>query len=135
MRRGNQVVTQILIKWKGEGKEDAIWKDYDLMKEKFPSRGRRYSQGRGSVRVYSCRPFTTQLVITNREGGPRRCCWLVRAAHSIRSKRSLCLAESGKKGNVHTDMLIRTAAYCSLQSLMRRESAQGDKEYAENGNG
>lgn len=51
------------------------------------------------------------------------------------AQENFCLAKSRKKGNVHTDTLIRTAAYCSLQSLMRRESAQGDKEYAENGNG
>lgn len=35
VKRGNRVVTQLLIKWKGEKPIDATWEDFQFNKEKF----------------------------------------------------------------------------------------------------
>lgn len=37
VKRGNKAITQILIKWKGESREDATWEEFWTMKEKFPT--------------------------------------------------------------------------------------------------
>lgn len=36
IKQGNHVVTQVLIKWEGKDIMDATWKDFQLMKERFP---------------------------------------------------------------------------------------------------
>lgn len=35
IKRENQVITQVLIKWRNEEVEDATWEDFWLMKERF----------------------------------------------------------------------------------------------------
>lgn len=37
MKKGNNAVSQVLIKWKNLPEETATWEDWDILKTSFPS--------------------------------------------------------------------------------------------------
>jgi hypothetical protein len=37
VKKGNEAITQILVKWSGIPVSSATWKDYFVLKKKFPS--------------------------------------------------------------------------------------------------
>jgi hypothetical protein len=37
MKKGNQAIVQVLIKWKNLPEETATWEDWDVLKISFPS--------------------------------------------------------------------------------------------------
>lgn len=37
IKKGNKVVTQLLIHWKNTPKEQATWEDYHLLNTRFPA--------------------------------------------------------------------------------------------------
>ena len=52
MRKGNQAVPQVLIRWSGVPVESATWEDYYVLKNRFPdaiARGQADSEARGIV--------------------------------------------------------------------------------------